>query len=57
VEGMAWCGVEIDETVNRSVKGEGRVSTSASRTDVWSIQVDEAALLAEKAQVLLKGIQ
>lgn len=55
--GMAWCGVEIDEGVNRSVKGEGRVSANASRTEIWSIEVDEAALLAEKAQILLKGIE
>jgi acetate kinase len=56
LENMQWCGIELDERANSSITGrEGKISTEKSTIDVWVISVDEAALLAHEAVVLLEN--
>ncbi len=48
--GMEWCGIIIDENANSTMSGkEGRISAPTSKTEVWVIPVDEAAVLAQEA--------
>jgi acetate kinase len=59
IEGMEWCGVSIDENVNRRTMGsEGRISKPAKGVEVWVVPVDEAAILAREAfAVLAEGAE
>ena len=55
LEGMQWCGIELDSAANFSAVGkESRISTPKSRADVWVILVDEARVLAEEALRLIE---
>jgi acetate kinase len=57
LEGMGWCGIEIDDSANDITIGkEGRISSSGSSIDVWVIPVDEAGLLAEEAAKVVNRI-
>ncbi len=47
---MEWAGIALDAGANRAAVGiEARVSRPESRTEIWVIPVDEAAILAEEA--------
>jgi len=48
----AWLGVEIDEGANAS--GTGRISTDASRVDVYVIPTNEELMIARHTQRLLE---
>jgi acetate kinase len=52
--GLTWLGLEIDPA--RNAKGEGRISTDASRVQTWVIPTDEERMMARHtAQVLGLG--
>jgi acetate kinase len=52
--GLQRLGIELDEEANRAAAGrEGRISAPGSAIEAWVVPVDEAALLAEKAVMLL----
>jgi acetate kinase len=51
--GMEWCGIEIDLKRNRGSGGVLCVSSRESRAEVWVIPVDEAAILAQEALVVI----
>lgn len=56
---LAWCGVEIDEARNRELVcgKEGRISTDASRVEVWVIPTDEELLIARDTVRVIRGIE
>jgi acetate kinase len=43
-DGCRWLGVVLDEAQN--LRGTGRISADASRTDVWVIPTDEERMIA-----------
>jgi acetate kinase len=45
-EGMAWAGVELDETANNEGEPETRISTLSGATDIRVIAVDEESVIA-----------
>lgn len=48
--GMEWMGIELDYERNAAMDGnEGRVSTTASHTEIRVVRVDEGALIAREA--------
>jgi len=52
--GLQRLGIALDEEANRATAGrEGQISAPGSAVEAWVIPVDEAALLAEKAVMLL----
>ncbi len=51
--GMGWCGIGIDSGKNHASSGMSRISSDASRIEVWVIPVDEAAILAHEAARVL----
>ncbi len=51
--GMGWCGIGIDSRKNHASSGMSRISSDASRVEVWVIPVDEAAILAHEAARVL----
>jgi acetate kinase len=45
--GMEWCGIALDESRNRSVRGrEGRVGRGDSRIGIYVIPADETLMIA-----------
>ncbi len=47
---MEWAGIALDAQANRAaVATEARISRPQSRTEIWVIPVDEAAILAQEA--------
>lgn len=57
LENMQWCGIELDGPANSVTIGrEGCISLSSSGVAVWVIPVDEAAVLAQGAAALMKGV-
>ncbi|MEW6331337.1 MAG: acetate/propionate family kinase [Pseudomonadota bacterium] len=47
---MEWAGIMFDAQANRATVGvEGCINRSQSRTEIWVIPVDEAAILAREA--------
>jgi acetate kinase len=58
LEGMEWCGIDLDQKKNRNqdAKEISRISSEASRVEVWVIPVNEAALLAQEAEGVLRNL-
>jgi acetate kinase len=57
LEGMEWCGIELDQKKNRDhdPKELSCISSDASGVEVWVIPVNEAALLAQEANGVLRN--
>jgi acetate kinase len=51
VRDAAWLGVELDAEANR--RGEGRISTGASRVAAWVIPTNEELMIARHTRQLL----
>jgi acetate kinase len=57
LEKMQWCGIELDDKINKGMIGnEGCISNKNSEVEVWVMPVDEAAILAHEAVLLLENI-
>ena len=51
--GMEWCGIEVDSEKNHGPGGLLRISSRTSKVEVWVVPVDEAAILAHEAEVVM----
>ncbi len=55
-EGMAWCGLVLDESRNGPARGgDARIAVNGSPVDVWVIAVDEEAVIAADTRAVLEG--
>ena len=55
LEGMTWCGIRLDDAANDATVGtEACISAADSTVALWVVPVDEAALMAEEADHLLR---
>jgi acetate kinase len=52
---LSELGVELDPTVNAQAKGECKVSSANSRTQVWVIPTNEELVVARQTKHLLEG--
>lgn len=51
---MGWLGIQLDAQANASAVGrEAQISNDRSETEVWVVPVDEAAIMAREASVVL----
>lgn len=58
LEGMEWCGLEIDEERNATLMGtEGRISTLHSKIHVYVIPADEEILIARDTARIIERIK
>jgi acetate kinase len=46
-------GIELDDTANESTKGETKISTASSRTQIWTIPTNEEIVVARQTHELL----
>jgi acetate kinase len=51
--GMEWCGIEVDSEKNYGSGGLLRISSRTSKVEVWVVPVNEAAILAHEAEVVM----
>jgi acetate kinase len=58
-DGLAWAGIELDETANARMVGgaEGRITTDTSRLAVWVIPTDEELLIARDTFRVMTGVE
>ncbi len=52
---LDWFGIALDPAKNATAKGEARVSTDASRVQVWTVPTNEEIVVARQARDLLTG--
>ena len=52
---LAGLGIELDDERNRVTRGEGDISSPASRTRVWVVPTNEEIVVARHVQKLLQG--
>lgn len=57
---MDWCGIVLDRDSNDAFHGvedvDARISAATGNVDVWVVAVDEAAVMAHQASVVLEYI-
>ncbi len=53
--GLEDLGIVLDETANVAANGEGKISDSASRTQIWIVPTNEELIVARLAKQLLEG--
>ena len=54
--GAAWCGLELDASLNRATVGRpGRISAAAARIEAWVIPTDEEQVIARETARCLSG--
>jgi acetate kinase len=47
--GMEWAGIALDATLNLSASGEARISTAASKTQIWVVPTNEEIVVARQS--------
>lgn len=52
---LSGLGIELDAARNASAKGETRISTDASRTQVWVVPTNEELIVARQTKQVLAG--
>jgi acetate kinase len=59
LQGMEWCGVKLDHDRNHAARGtdetDAHISSSQAAVDVWTVAVDEGAVMAREAATVLGG--
>jgi acetate kinase len=53
--GLDELGIVLDESLNGTAKGEMRISSPASRTQIWVIPTNEELIVARQTKQLLEG--
>ncbi len=52
---LGWFGIELDPALNSSGPAERRVSSSASRVQVWTVPTNEEIVVARQSRTLLES--
>jgi acetate kinase len=56
-QGLEELGIELDSTANESTAGETKISSQASRTQIWTIPTNEEIVVARQTRELLNAEQ
>ena len=51
--GLEGLGIELSETLNESAAGETKISTNASRCEIWVVPTNEELVVARQTKALL----
>ncbi len=52
-ENMGWAGIELDAGVNQTAKGEAKLSTADSKTEVWVLPTNEEIVVARQTAAVV----
>jgi len=53
--GMDWAGIVLDEARNQSARGEARISTDGSTTQIWVVPTNEEIVVARQSAQAIGG--
>jgi acetate kinase len=53
---LKFIGIVLDDELNRTAKGEARVSAADSRVQVWIMPTNEELIVARQCKELLTGV-
>jgi len=54
--GMEWAGFALDESLNQTARGEARISTASSKTQVWVVPTNEEIVVARQVAEAIGGM-
>jgi acetate kinase len=52
---MDWAGIVLDEARNQSARGEARISTDGSTTQIWVVPTNEEIVVARQSAQAIGG--
>ena len=52
---LDYAGIKLDETLNQSGKGEAKLSTASSRTQIWTLPTNEEIVVARQSVEAVKN--
>ena len=55
VEALNRLGIVLDRQANENARGEAKISTAKSRTQIWVVPANEELIVARQAKLLLEG--
>lgn len=55
LKNLDFAGIQLDPELNRTAKGEGRISAAGSRTEIWIVPTNEEIVVARQSVEAVKG--
>lgn len=55
LDNLQELGIELDQHANANVQGEGKISTDASRTEVWVVPTNEEIVVARQTKQIIES--
>lgn len=53
---LDFAGIKLDESLNKTAKGEAKLSTADSRTQIWTLPTNEEIVVARQSVEAVKGL-
>jgi len=53
---LDFAGIKLDEALNKTAKGEAKLSTADSRTQIWTLPTNEEIVVARQSVEAVKGL-
>ncbi len=57
IAGLEELGIVLDSAANATAKGEAKISTADSRTQIWTVPTNEELIVARQTKELLESIR
>lgn len=55
LKNLDFAGIQLDPELNKTAKGEGRISAAGSRTEIWIVPTNEEIVVARQSVEAVKG--
>lgn len=55
LKNLDFAGIQLDPDLNRTAKGEGRISAAGSKTEIWIVPTNEEIVVARQSVEAVKG--
>ncbi len=52
---LDFAGIKLDEALNKTAKGEAKLSTADSRTQIWTLPTNEEIVVARQTAEVTRG--
>ncbi|AMV22214.1 acetate/propionate family kinase [Planctomyces sp. SH-PL14] len=55
LKNLDFAGIQLDPELNKTARGEGRISAAGSRTEIWIVPTNEEIVVARQSVEAVKG--
>lgn len=55
LKNLDFAGIQLDPELNKTAKGEGRISAAGSKTEIWIVPTNEEIVVARQSVEAVKG--